>query len=230
MSYHSAFSYCSCGSQGSNIRVFCHSLLQWTTFCQNSPICLRRRPCTAWFIASLSYTRLWSMWSFCLAFYDCYFHSGGCRIVILASSARPLMDEDETCTSFLYKSLERNWLWGKSGLALVGRAMLSKSLVQFSIDGQGCVPILLSDVRSKYGGDNEYNGNLLWKVPCMHCRTHCLQHHNRPPPTHASAGDSGTLIGKSESVSCGVTASFSWVLVSTRFCLCPLRVCFCSPV
>ena len=32
--------------------------------------------------------------------------------------------------------------------------------------------------------------------------------------------------GKSGWVSCGVTAPFSWVLVHTRFCLCPPRVCF----
>ena len=48
----------------------------------------------------------------------------------------------------------------------------------------------------------------------------------QPPPTHASARDSWTLTGKSGSVSCGVTAPFSWVLVHTRFCLCPPRVCF----
>ena len=30
-------SYFSCGSQGKNTEVVCHSLLQWTTFCQNSP-------------------------------------------------------------------------------------------------------------------------------------------------------------------------------------------------
>ena len=30
-----------------------------------------------------------------------------------------------------------------------------------------------------------------------------------------------TLMGKSGSVSCGVTAPFSWVLVHTRFCLSP---------
>ena len=29
------------------------------------------------------------------------------------------------------------------------------------------------------------------------------------------------LTGKSGSVSCGVTAPFSWVLVHTKFCLCP---------
>ena len=37
MSYHFAFSYCSWGSQGKNTEVACHSLLQWTTFCQTSP-------------------------------------------------------------------------------------------------------------------------------------------------------------------------------------------------
>ena len=65
-------SYDSWGSQGKNIEVVCHSLLQWTMFCQNSPpwpICLGLS-FTAWLIASLSYMRLWSMWSFWLAFYD----------------------------------------------------------------------------------------------------------------------------------------------------------------
>ena len=34
MFYIFAFSYCSWGSQGKNTEVVCHSLLQWTTFCQ----------------------------------------------------------------------------------------------------------------------------------------------------------------------------------------------------
>ena len=42
--------------------------------------------------------------------------------------------------------------------------MLSKSLIQFSADGQGCIPLLLSDLRSNYGGGKEDNGNLLQKV------------------------------------------------------------------
>ena len=37
VSYLSAFSYCLWGSQGKNAGVVCHCLLQWTTFCQNSP-------------------------------------------------------------------------------------------------------------------------------------------------------------------------------------------------
>ena len=60
----------------------------------------------------------------------------------------------------------------------------------------------------------------------MYCYTHFPQLCSRPPPTHASAGDFWTLPGKSGSVSCGVTAPFSWVQVHTRFCLCPPRVYF----
>ena len=37
--------------------------------------------------------------------------------------------------------------------------------------------------------------------------------YSRPPPTHTSAEDAWTLTGKSGSVSCGVIAPFSWVLV-----------------
>ena len=37
----------------------------------------------------------------------------------------------------------RDWLWGKLALSLMGKAMLSKSLIQFSVDGWGCVPSLL---------------------------------------------------------------------------------------
>ena len=50
-------------------------------------------PSMAWLIALSSYTRLWSICSFWLAFCDCGFHSGGCRIVVLASSLCPLMYE-----------------------------------------------------------------------------------------------------------------------------------------
>ena len=46
--------------------------------------------------------------------------------------------------------------WGKRG-----RAMLSKTLIQFSIDGWGCVSSLLFDLRPNYGGRNEDSGDLL---------------------------------------------------------------------
>ena len=60
---------------------------------------------------------------------------------------------------------------GKLGLVLMAGAMLSKSLIQFSVHRQGCVPSLLFDLRPNYGGGDEENGNLLQKVLCMHCHT-----------------------------------------------------------
>ena len=82
----------------------------------------------------------------------------------------------------------------------MSRAMLSKSLIQFSVDGWGCVPSLLFDLRPNYGGGNEDNGNLLQKVPCRHCYTQCPQPCSRPPPTHASTetlGHSRASLGQS---------------------------------
>ena len=85
---------CSWGSRGMSSEMVCHSLLQWTTFCQNSPPRAVHIgwPCMVWLIAPFSYTRLWSRGSFWLAFCDGGFHSGGCGI-ILVSSVCPLMDK-----------------------------------------------------------------------------------------------------------------------------------------
>ena len=91
------------------------------------------------------------------------------------------------------------------GLIVMGGAMLSKSLIQFSVEWRGYVPFLLFDLRPNCGGGNEDNGDLLQKVPCTHCCTQCPQRRSRPLPTLASTGDSWTLMGKSGSVSCGVT-------------------------
>ena len=52
-------------------------------------------------------------------------------------------------------------MWGKLGLVLMGRAMLSQSLIQFSVDGQGCVHFLSFDLRPNYGEGSEDNGDLL---------------------------------------------------------------------
>ena len=154
------------------------------------------------------------MWSVWLVFSDCGFHS-----------VCPLMIRG------LWKLPDgRDCLRGKLGLVLMGRAMLSKSLIQFYLEGRSFVPSLLFNLRPNYGGGNEDSVDLLQKVPCTHCCTQCPQPCSRPPLTHASSRDSWTLTGKSGSVSCGVTAPFSWVLVCTSFCLCPPRVCFPSPV
>ena len=72
------------------------------------------------------------------------------------------------------------------------------------------VTSLLFDLKSNYGRCNEDNSYFLPKVPCKHCHTQCPQPCSRPSLTHASARDSWTLMDKSGSVSCGVTAPFSW--------------------
>ena len=149
------------------------------------------------------------MWSDWLVFCDCGLHS-----------ACPLMERDKR---LMEASWWERWLRGKPGLILMGGAMFSKSLIGFFVTGWGCVPSLLFGLRPNYGGGNE-------KVPCTHCCTQCPQPCSRPPPTHASARDSWTLTGKSGSVSCEVTAPFSWVLVHISFCLCPPRECFPCPV
>ena len=59
----------------------------------------------------------------------------------------------------------------------------------------------------------------------MYYYTQCPQSCSWPPLTHTSARDSWTPTGKSRTVSCGVTAPFSWVLVH-KILLCPPRVYF----
>ena len=159
------------------------------------------------------------MWSVWLVFCDGGFHS-----------VFPLKDKNK-------RLMEASW-WerltvGKLGLVLLGRALLSKSLIQFSVDGWGgCVlPCCLSWNQTVV----EVMKIMVTSFKRYHAHTAALLHSvpwpcSRSPRTHASAGNSWTLTGKSGSMSCGVTIPFSWVLVHTRFCLCPLRVCFPSPV
>ena len=111
---------------------------------------------------------------------------------------------------------------GETGSCSDGGPCSVNLLIQFSVDGWGCVPSLLFDLRPNCGGGNKDNGHLLPKVPCTHCYTQCPQPCSRPQLTHTSAGDSWTLMGKSGSVSCGVTAPFSWVLCAQAF-VCALQ-------
>ena len=117
------------------------------------------------------------MWSDWLAFCDCGFQS-----------VCPLMEKDKML-------MEASWWerltegetgscsdWGGGG----GReGMLSKLLIQFSVEGRGCVPWLLFDLGPNYGGGDEDNGDLLQKAPCKHCYTQWpspAAGHRRPTP------------------------------------------------
>ena len=119
---------------------------------------------------------------------------------------------------------------GKS-LVLMGRAMLSKSLLQFSVDGWGCVPFQLFDLRPNYGGSNEDNDNLLQKVLGMHCHTQCPNPAADPccpmpeTPGHSQASLAQSLVGSlllppgswcAQSFLCALQESFPPLLC--KFC------------
>ena len=70
--------------------------------------------------------------------------------------------------------------------------MLSKSLIQFFVDGRGSVPFLLFYLRPNCGGDNADKGDLLLKAPCTHSCAQCPRPCSRPLLTHASTGESWT--------------------------------------
>ena len=67
-------------------------------------------------------------------------------------------------------------------------------------------------------------------------KSHARTAHSVPPALQQATSnprlpwDSWILMGKSGSVFCGVTAPFTGVLVHTRFCLCPPKVCFPCPM
>ena len=78
--------------------------------------------------------------------------------------------------------------------------MVSKSFIQFSVEGQGCVPSLLFDLRPNYSGGNEDNGDLLQKVPCMHAALSApspAAGHHQPTPLLETPGHSQASLGQS---------------------------------
>ena len=82
----------------------------------------------------------------------------------------------------------------------MGRAMLSKSLIQFFVDGWGCVPSLFFELRPNCGGGNGDKGDLLQKVTYTHCCTQCpdpAAGHCRPTSLPETPGHSQGRLGQS---------------------------------
>ena len=63
--------------------------------------------------------------------------------------------------------------WGNLDPVLMGRAILSKSLIQFSVDGWDYVPSLYFGMRSNYSRGIGSNGDLLQKDLCQDCCIQC---------------------------------------------------------
>ena len=119
----------------------------------------------------------------------------------------------------------RDRVRGKLGLVLMGGDVFSKPLIQCCWWAELCsLPVTSPEAKLQVG----VMKRMTTSFERSHTGTaaHCLWPSSLPLPTHTSARDSWTLMGMFGSVSCGVTALFSWVLVHARFCLCPPRVCF----
>ena len=113
----------------------------------------------------------------------------------------------------------RDWLRGKFGLILMRGAMLSKSLIQFPIDGWNCVPSLLFTWGQTM---MEVMKLMVTSFKRSHACTATLSapnpaagHHRPMPPLetlgHSQASQGHSLVGSL------LLSPGSWC---TRFCLC----------
>ena len=112
---------------------------------------------------------------------------------------------------------------GKLGLVLMDKAMLSKSLIQFSVDGWSCVPFLLFTWHQAMVEVMIMVNSFKRSHACtsiVHALNPAAGRH-RPTPLRETPGHTG----KSGSVSWRVTSPFFWILVH-KVLLCPLRVYF----
>ena len=99
----------------------------------------------------------------------------------------------------------RDWLRGNLGLVLMGGAMLSKSLIQFSAEGWGCVPSLLFDLGPNYPRGNEDNGTSFKRslacTAAISAPNTAVGHHWPMPPLETPGGSWASL-GHLQSVVC----------------------------
>ena len=99
----------------------------------------------------------------------------------------------------------------------MGMAMLSKSLFQFSVDGWGCVPSLLFNLRPNLV---EVLRIMVTSFKRSHASTVALSApnpeagHNQPMPLTETSGHSWASPGQSL---VGSLLIFPWVLAHTRF-------------
>ena len=129
----------------------------------------------------------------------------------------------------------RDRWWEKLGLALVGRALLSKALTQLFADvwgtflgsflawghrGLGSMDSMVGLMANSKSGLCQRGPSQTAAVsPPIPVVSPC-----QPTPPQETLEGSPTLEGSFGSVSCGVTALFLWVLVHARLCLCPPRL------
>ena len=151
------------------------------------------------------------MWSVWFIFCDCGFHS-----------LCPLTDKDKRFTE---ASRWERLTGGETGSVLMDKAILSKSLIQFSVDGQGCC-LTWDQAMVEVMKITETS----FKKSCARTATLSAPNpaagHDWPTSLPETPGHSQASLGQSL-VGSLLLSPGSWC---TRLCLCPPRVCFSSPV
>ena len=109
------------------------------------------------------------MWPVWLAFCDCGFQS-----------VCPLMRRIRGLWKLPHG---RDWLRGKLGIVLMDGARLSKSLIQFSVDGWSCVPSLLFTWGQSMVEVMKIMATSFMHPTRVQCFTQCPEPHSRPLPT-----------------------------------------------
>lgn len=140
------------------------------------------------------------------------------------------MVEDEACASFLMGGTSYGVTWV---LALVGRVMLSKSLIKISADEWGCSPLsclawgnpVLESIGSMIGLKATSTRTYANGEASRTAATVCLCPWSRPLSTHLHRRPQ-TFRGRSDPGLFWGHCSFSLVLVVHRILLCPSGVCF----
>ena len=96
----------------------------------------------------------------------------------------------------------RDWLWGNLGLALLGRAILSKSLNQFSVDGEASFPLCSLAWGQTVVGAMAIMATSFKKIyaSMLGLQDCYIQFSSRPLSACASSGDCWALTGKSGTV------------------------------
>ena len=140
-------------------------------------------------------------------------------------SVCPLMEKNKR---LLKLSDGRDWLRGKLGFVLMGKAMLSKPLIQFSVEGWGCVPScyliwgqtmveVMKIIMTSFKRSHASTVTLSAPNP--------VAGHSWPTPLLETPGHSQAGLGQSP-VGSLLLSPGSWC---TSFCLCPPSL-FPSPV
>ena len=185
--------------------LVCHSLLQWTTFCQTSPpwpvhLGLPHMAWLGFIELDKAVVHVIRLVSFLWLWFSVYLLSN---------------EKDKRLT----KASRWARLRGILGLVQKGGVMLSRSLILFSVDGWGCAPSLLFTWGQTMVEVMKMMVTSLKRSHACTATVLILQQPTTDPCLRRRLPDTH------RQVSCGVTVPFPWVLVH-KVLLCPPSVCF----